>query len=68
MPFSGELSITSVAPRPALPALLPEGAELLDEQAARPAARRPAATSASALKLDFGLIVNFDSPLGDIHL
>jgi hypothetical protein len=65
MPFSGELSMTSVAP---LPALVAEGAELLDEQAARPAARSPAATSASALLLDFGLIVNFDSPLGDIHL
>jgi hypothetical protein len=43
-------------------------AELLEEQAARPAARSTAATSASALLLDIGLIVNFGCPLGDIHL
>ena len=59
MPFSGELSMTSVAPVVAL-----EGAELLDEQAASPAARRPVAASASALLLNLGLVVTFDSPLG----
>jgi len=38
--------------------------ELLDEQAASPAARRPVAASASALLLNLGLVVNFDCPLG----
>jgi hypothetical protein len=37
--------------------------ELLDEQAASPAARSPVAAMATAL-LDIGLIVNFDCPLG----
>ena len=60
MPFSGELSMTSVAPVVVL-----EGAELLlDEQAASPAARRPVAASASALLLNLGLVVTFDGPLG----
>jgi hypothetical protein len=34
--------------------------EVLDEQAARPVARRPAAATASALLLVIPLIVNFD--------
>jgi hypothetical protein len=34
--------------------------ELLDEQAARPVARRPAAATASALLLEIPLTVNFD--------
>jgi len=59
MPFSGELSMTSVAPVVVL-----EGAELLDAQAASPAARRPVAASASALLLNLGLVVNCDCPLG----
>jgi hypothetical protein len=37
--------------------------ELLDEQAASPAARRPAAVTANAL-LVISLLVNFDFPLG----
>src|ERR1700722_7922258 len=49
--FSGELSITSVAP------VVLVGAELLDAQAASPAARNTAAASASALLLDIRLIV-----------
>jgi hypothetical protein len=61
--FSGELSMTSVAPVPEA-AEVSEVAGLLDEQAASPAARSPAATSASTLLLDIGLIVNFDCPLG----
>src|SRR3984957_19451566 len=69
--FSGELSMTSVAPV----VLVVVVAELLDEQAARPAARSIAATSASALLLDLGLIVTsavlsgifiFDFPPEDI--
>ena len=47
--FSGELSMTSVAP------VVLVGAELLDEQAASPAARSTAAASASALLLDIRL-------------
>jgi hypothetical protein len=72
MLFSGELSITSVLPvvgaAPVVedddelaPVALELG-ELLDEQAARPAARRPVAAMATALLL-IGLIVNFDCPL-----
>jgi hypothetical protein len=58
--------MTSVAPLPAA-AEVSEVAGLLDEQAASPAARRPAATSASALLLDIGLIVNTSTVLsGDI--
>src|SRR3984957_5619792 len=69
--FSGELSMTSVAPE----VLVVVVAELLDEQAARPAARSIAATSASALLLDLGLKVTsavlsgifiFDFPPEDI--
>jgi hypothetical protein len=63
--------MTSVAPVPE-EAEVSEVAGLLDEQAASPAARSPAATSASALLLDIGLIVTstvlsgdiFDFPLG----
>src|SRR3984885_5073536 len=61
--FSGELSMTSVAPVPEA-AEVSEVGGLLDEQAASPAARGPAATKASTLLLDIGLIVNFDCPLG----
>src|SRR5450756_2219365 len=70
MLFSGELSMTtSELP---LVAVDDEAAELdvappvegeldvLDEQAARTAARRPAAVSASALLLEILLMVNFD--------
>ena len=57
--FSGELSMTSVAP------VVLVGAELLLMRRPRD---RPqggtAATSASALLLGIGLIVNFDCPLG----
>jgi hypothetical protein len=74
MLFSGELSMTSVLPVVEVPVpvlevdeLLGEPAalveELLDEQAASPAARSPVAAMASALLL-IGLIVNFDCPLG----
>ena len=74
MLFSGELSITSSLPLVAgaleleveVAVLEAPGAllvELLDEQAASPAARSPVATIATAL-LDIGLIVNFDCPLG----
>jgi hypothetical protein len=62
MLFSGELSMTT-SELVELDAVLPELAgaeELLDEQAARPAARRPVAVSASALLLMVLLIVNFD--------
>jgi hypothetical protein len=55
--------MTSVAPVPEA-AEVSEVAGLLDEQAASPAARSPAATSASTLLLEIGLIVNFDCPLG----
>jgi hypothetical protein len=51
--------MTSVAPAVAL-----AGAELLDEQAASPAARRPVAASASARLLNLGVVVNGDCPLG----
>jgi hypothetical protein len=72
MLFSGELSMTTslLLPLPEEPGLAPvaedEAVELdpLDEQAARAAARRPAAVSASALFLVTLLIVNFDLPLG----
>jgi len=75
MLFSGELSMTSVLPAAVAGELELElevaeleapGAlvvELLDEQAASPAARSPVAMIATAL-LDIGLIVNFDCPLG----
>src|ERR1700677_4544783 len=75
MLFSGELSMTSVAPL-VLP--LPVDAEvaeleappealvveLLEEQAASPPAMRPTAAIATALLVGIGLIVNFDCPLG----
>jgi hypothetical protein len=74
MLFSGELSMTSVAPLEALPLPvevaeleappLAAVVELLDEQAASPAAMRPTAAIASALLVGIGLIVNFDCPLG----
>jgi hypothetical protein len=68
---SGEDSITNsgaleVEPVAELEAVLDEVApaavvlDELEEQAARPAARRPAAPSASALLLVILLIVNFD--------
>jgi hypothetical protein len=79
MLFSGELSMTSAGalllllpvPVDALEeaevAPVEDGAlelcELLDEQAASPAARRPAAVTANAL-LVISLLVNFDFPLG----
>ena len=77
MLFSGELSLTSasallVLPEPVLveaeeEAPVEVGAlaldELLDEQAASPAARRPAAVTANALFV-ISLLVNFDFPLG----
>jgi hypothetical protein len=75
MLFSGELSITSSLPLVAGAVVLPLEleveelvapealvVELLDEQAASPAARSPVAAIATAL-LDIGLIVNFDCPL-----
>jgi hypothetical protein len=68
MLFSGELSITTS--ELALPPVLPEAVDeppvevvpvdALDEQAARPAARRPVAVSASTLLLMVLLLVNFD--------
>jgi hypothetical protein len=69
MLFSGELSITTSelalpepleAGLPLLPVVLPGELDVLDEQAARPAARRPVAVSASTLLLTVLLIVNFD--------
>jgi len=66
MLLSGELSMTTSPLGPDAPDAAGElppdagGVELvLDEQAARPAARRPVAVSASALLLIFE-IVNFD--------
>jgi hypothetical protein len=69
MLFSGELSITT-SPLALPPVLAVEVDEApvevldvpveLDEQAARPAARRPVAVSASALLLMVLLLVNFD--------
>ena len=74
MLFSGELSMTSVLALVLGPALEVEELEapvapvvddeLLEEQAASPAAMRPAAAIASALLVGIGLIVNFDCPLG----
>ena len=78
MLFSGELSMTSAGALLEVPvpvealeeadvAPVEDGAlelcELLDEQAASPAARRPAAVTANAL-LVISLLVNFDFPLG----
>jgi hypothetical protein len=76
MLFSGELSITRVEPVVLVPVLVlveelaeleapgaPVVEELLDEQAASPAARRPVAAMASAL-FEIGLLVNSDCPLG----
>jgi hypothetical protein len=74
MLFSGELSMTSVAPL-LVPLLVlvvaeleappPAVVELLEEQAASPAAAmRPTAANATALLVRIGLIVNFDCPLG----
>jgi predicted acyltransferase len=74
MLFSGELSMTSVEPLVGLLLPLPvveevPGAalvvELLEEQAASPAAMRPTAAIATVLLVN-GLIVNFDCPLGEI--
>jgi hypothetical protein len=73
MLFSGELSITSVVllvvpdepdAAGALPVPVPVAlGELVElEQAARVAARRPAAVSAAALLLLNLLVVNFDLP------
>jgi hypothetical protein len=68
MLFSGELSMTTVElalvePVEEADEVLPgvDGVDPL-EQAARPAARRPAAVSATALLLLILLIVNFDLP------
>src|ERR1700722_9156755 len=73
MLFSGELSMTSVEPvlllLPVLVVAEPLGLpaalvlELLEEQAASPAAMRPTAAIATVLLVN-GLIVNFDCPLG----
>jgi hypothetical protein len=66
---SGELSITSVFPAvlelPEPVAALEPDEELLDEQAARPAASRPTAVTASTrlLLLIGDLSVNIDFPL-----
>jgi hypothetical protein len=75
MLFSGELSMTSVEPLvvlllplPVEELLAPAAAlvlELLEEQAASPAAMRPTAAIATVLLVN-GLIVNFDCPLGEI--
>jgi hypothetical protein len=69
MLVSGEDSITragalegaavELVPAPA-ELLVDEGDDELDEQAARPAARRPVAASATALLLVILLVVNFD--------
>jgi hypothetical protein len=67
MLFSGELSITTselalvpeLAVEPPV-AVLDVPVDELDEQAARPAARRPVAVSASTLLLRVLLVVNFD--------
>ena len=70
MLVSGEDSITSAGALEVLPLeelepvageVLPvAGDDELDEQAARPAARRPVAASATALLLVILLVVNFD--------
>ena len=67
MLFSGELSITTSPVLAAFAVLLEPPLEVLlgvldplDEQAARPAARRPVALSASTLLLINLLVVNFD--------
>jgi hypothetical protein len=68
MLVSGEDSITSAGAleveglelEPAVELLEVEGDDELDEQAARPAARRPVAASATALLLVILLVVNFD--------
>jgi hypothetical protein len=69
MLVSGEDSITSAGAfevealevEPAAGELLEvDGDDELDEQAARPAARRPVAASATALLLVILLVVNFD--------
>jgi hypothetical protein len=68
MLVSGEDSITSAGAleveagelEPAVELLEVEGVDELDEQAARPAARRPVAASATALLLVILLVVNFD--------
>jgi hypothetical protein len=72
MLFSGELSMTTselplvagddevAADELGVPPPAEVELDVLDEQAARPAARRPAAVSASALLLGILLMVNFD--------
>jgi hypothetical protein len=53
------LEVEALEVEPAAVELL-EGDDELDEQAARPAARRPVAASATALLLVILLVVNFD--------
>jgi hypothetical protein len=66
MLVSGEDSMTRAGPVPVealaveLPVLEADGDDELDEQAARPAARSPAAESATALLVVILLVVNFD--------
>jgi hypothetical protein len=55
------LEVEALELEPAAAELLAvEGDDELDEQAARPAARRPVAASATALLLVILLVVNFD--------
>jgi hypothetical protein len=56
-----EVELLEVELEPAAGELLGvDGDDVLDEQAARPAARRPVAASATALLLVILLVVNFD--------
>jgi hypothetical protein len=58
---AGALEVEALELEPAAGELLAaEGDDELDEQAARPAARRPVAASATALLLVILLVVNFD--------
>jgi hypothetical protein len=58
---AGALEVEALELEPAAAELVEvEGDDELDEQAARPAARRPVAASATALLLVILLVVNFD--------
>jgi hypothetical protein len=57
---AGALEVEALELEPAVALLEVEGDDELDEQAARPAARRPVAASATALLLVILLVVNFD--------
>jgi hypothetical protein len=55
---AGPVEVEALAVEP--PVLEADGEDVLDEQAARPAARSPAAESATALLVVILLVVNFD--------